>query len=197
MAVATGAVDAVSVLGLGRVFVANMTGNVVFLGFALAGAPGFSASGSLMALGGFLVGAAIGGRLFTSIGTREVAQIAACEALLCGAATIVVAAHGAISRDAMTVMLAVAMGGQTASVRRLAVPDMTTTVLTSTLTALAADRPDLADRGSYTARRLGSVAALLGGAVAGALLMLNTSIAWALGTAASLLASVAVAAGRG
>ena len=52
MTTATGLVDAVSVLGLGRVFVANMTGNVVFLGFAVAGAPGFALAASLAALGG-------------------------------------------------------------------------------------------------------------------------------------------------
>jgi hypothetical protein len=33
----TGLVDAVSYIGFGRVFVANMTGNVVLLGFAAAG----------------------------------------------------------------------------------------------------------------------------------------------------------------
>jgi uncharacterized membrane protein YoaK (UPF0700 family) len=43
----TGLVDAVSILHLGRVFVANMTGNVVFTGFAIGGAPGFSLSASL------------------------------------------------------------------------------------------------------------------------------------------------------
>ena len=37
LTVTTGLVDAVSVLGLGRVFTANMPGNVVFLGFAMAG----------------------------------------------------------------------------------------------------------------------------------------------------------------
>jgi hypothetical protein len=51
-------VDAVSILSLGRVFVANMTGNVVFIGFALAGASGFSLVASVSALGGFLIGAA-------------------------------------------------------------------------------------------------------------------------------------------
>jgi uncharacterized membrane protein YoaK (UPF0700 family) len=49
----------VSILALGRVFIANMTGNVVFIGFALAGAPGFSLIASLLALVGFLVGAAV------------------------------------------------------------------------------------------------------------------------------------------
>jgi hypothetical protein len=64
----TGLVDAVSILRLGRVFVANMTGNVVFTGFALTGAPGFSLSASLFALAGFLAGAAIGGTLATRAG---------------------------------------------------------------------------------------------------------------------------------
>ncbi len=57
MTATTGIVDAVSILSLGRVFVANMTGNVVFVGFALAGAKGFSLAASLFALGGFLLGA--------------------------------------------------------------------------------------------------------------------------------------------
>src|SRR3989449_5799668 len=63
LTVTTGLIDAVSVLGLGRVFTANMTGNIVFLGFALAGQPGFSRLRSLAALLAFLVGAVIGGRL--------------------------------------------------------------------------------------------------------------------------------------
>jgi uncharacterized membrane protein YoaK (UPF0700 family) len=63
LTVATGLVDAVSFLGLGHVFTANMTGNVVFLAFALAGADGLSVSASLVALGCFLVGAVAGGRL--------------------------------------------------------------------------------------------------------------------------------------
>jgi hypothetical protein len=61
MTVVTGVVDAVSYLALGHVFVANMTGNVVFLGFALAGADGLSVPASLVALAAFLCGAAAGG----------------------------------------------------------------------------------------------------------------------------------------
>src|SRR3954471_16128003 len=61
LTVATGVIDAVSVLALGRVFVANMTGNIVFIGFALAGAPGYSLVASLLALAGFLLGAAVTG----------------------------------------------------------------------------------------------------------------------------------------
>src|SRR3989454_8701568 len=63
LTVTTGLIDAVSVLGLGRVFTANMTGNVVFLGFALARVPGFSAVRALAEHDSFHTGAVIGGRL--------------------------------------------------------------------------------------------------------------------------------------
>jgi hypothetical protein len=68
LTVVTGLVDAFSYLVLGQVFVANMTGNVVFLGFALAGANGFSIPASLVALGGFSLGALIGSRVSTRLG---------------------------------------------------------------------------------------------------------------------------------
>jgi uncharacterized membrane protein YoaK (UPF0700 family) len=61
LTVVSGVIDAVSILALGRVFVANMTGNVVFVGFAISGAPGFSLAASLFALVGFLTGALFGG----------------------------------------------------------------------------------------------------------------------------------------
>ena len=64
----TGLVDAVSYVALGHVFVANMTGNVVFVGFAAAGAPGLSLAASLTALGAFLLGALAGGRIGMRIG---------------------------------------------------------------------------------------------------------------------------------
>ena len=62
MTLVTGLVDAFSYLVLGHVFVANMTGNVVFLGFALAGAPGFSIGASVVALASFCLGALVGGQ---------------------------------------------------------------------------------------------------------------------------------------
>src|SRR5213596_692823 len=62
MTAVTGLVDAVSFLSLGRVFTANMTGNVVFLAFAIAGVPGLSIARSSCALGAFFVGALVGGR---------------------------------------------------------------------------------------------------------------------------------------
>src|SRR5262249_55839693 len=61
MTAVTGMVDAVSFLALGHVFTANMTGNIVFLGFAIGGAPDLSVSRSLAALICFAAGAVLGG----------------------------------------------------------------------------------------------------------------------------------------
>jgi uncharacterized membrane protein YoaK (UPF0700 family) len=134
LTVVTGLVDAVSILELGRVFVANMTGNVVFTGFAIAGAPGFSLSASLFALAGFLSGAAVGGVLIGRLGRDRALLLgagAATETVLVLAACLVaVAVRTPFSnavRDVIAALLALAMGTQNAVSRRLAVPDMTTT----------------------------------------------------------------------
>src|ERR1700726_1143885 len=71
LTVVTGLVDAFSYLVLGHVFVANMTGNVVFLGFALAGASGFSIPASLVALGSFVLGSFGGGLLGSRLGQHR------------------------------------------------------------------------------------------------------------------------------
>src|SRR5207237_220021 len=75
------------VLGLGRVFTANMTGNVVFLGFAAAGVPGFSIARAVMSLVGFSVGAVLGGRLGVAMAgvarRRWLLSVAVVEAGLC------------------------------------------------------------------------------------------------------------------
>src|ERR1700730_18466598 len=97
MTIVTGAVDAVSILRLGRVFVANMTGNVVFAGLAAVGAPGFALGSSLVALAGFLIGAAIGGRLATRFhADRAHLLLAGCVGeVALSAGALVVAAAGA------------------------------------------------------------------------------------------------------
>jgi uncharacterized membrane protein YoaK (UPF0700 family) len=189
LTVVTGLVDAVSILQLGRVFVANMTGNVVFTGFAISGAPGFSLTASLFALAGFLVGAALAGQLIARLADRAalLGSAASIELVLVVVACVVCAAVGAPfsgpARDVVAALLAVGMGVQNAVARRLAVPDLTTTVLTMTL------------NGPVLVRRLVAVAAMLGGAVLGGLLVLRTSSATALAVAAGLIAIVVVGAG--
>ena len=188
----TGLVDAVSFLGLGRVFTANMTGNIVFLGFGIAGSAGLPVVAPLISLGSFLLGAGGGGVLAKRIGERQVEHLAralAIEVSLLAVAAALAAAvdarPNAASGDIVIALLAFAMGVRNATVRRIGVPDLTTTVLTMTLTGLAADSPPAGGSGKGSARRTAAVAAMFGGALAGAL-MLKTSLALPLIAAAGL-----------
>jgi uncharacterized membrane protein YoaK (UPF0700 family) len=128
---------------------------------------------------------------------RLLAIVAGAELVLVVAALVAAALAGpdlgAGARDAIAALLALAMGLQNAAVRWLKVFDLTTTVLTMTLTGVAAD---LRQRDHFAiARRLLAVGAMLAGAVVGALLVLEVSNEAALGVAAGLLAIVVVGAG--
>jgi uncharacterized membrane protein YoaK (UPF0700 family) len=218
----TGVVDAVSILALGRVFVANMTGNVVFAGFAIVGAPGFSLSSSLSALAGFLAGAAVGGTLITRAGRDRAVLLRAgviVEAVFAAAALATAAASaapavshgttaisgapfGAATTDAVAALLAIGMGIQNAVARKLAVPDLTTTVLTMTLTGIGADlragfRADPAGRKaarSALGRRLLAIGTMVAGGITSAWLVLEVSTLAALSLATALLAVTAAGA---
>jgi uncharacterized membrane protein YoaK (UPF0700 family) len=188
----TGLVDAVSYLGLGRVFTANMTGNVVFLGFGIAGAGGLPVVAPLVSLGAFLLGAGGGGVLADRLGDhhpQHIARALAIEVSLIGVAALLAAAvdvrPDAFSGDIVIALLAFAMGFRNATVRRIGVPDLTTTVLTMTLTGLAADLPPAGGSGKGSVRRIAAVLAMFTGALAGALL-LKTSLALPLLAAAGL-----------
>jgi uncharacterized membrane protein YoaK (UPF0700 family) len=188
----TGLVDAVSYLGLGRVFTANMTGNVVFLGFGVAGAGGLPVVAPLVSLGAFLLGAGGGGVLADRIGDRHpqhIGRALAIEVSLIGVAAVLAAAvdirPNALSGDVVIALLALAMGLRNATVRRIGVPDLTTTVLTMTLTGLAADSPMAGGSGKGSARRIAAVLAMFAGALAGALLV-KTSLVLPLLAAAGL-----------
>jgi uncharacterized membrane protein YoaK (UPF0700 family) len=181
---ATGVVDAVSYLGLGRVFTANMTGNVVLLGFGLAGAGGLPVVAPLVSLGAFLVAAGAGGALAARLADRRVAHVTcalAIEVALLGVAAalagVVTIRANAFSGDVIVALLAFAMGVRNATVRKIGVPDLTTTVLTMTLTGLAADSPAAGGTGAGTARRTAAVLAMLGGALAGALMVKSSLVA--------------------
>ena len=186
MTLVTGLVDAFSYLVLGHVFVANMTGNVVFLGFALAGAPGFSVTASVVATLAFAAGALIGGRVgawHRDHRGRLHSVAAAFQAVFLAAAVILAAAGNpgdAGFRYALIVALGASMGIQNASARKLAVPDLTTTVLTLTITGIAADSKLAGGPGSKSGRRLLSVATMLVGALAGAVLIRHAQAWWPL-----------------
>jgi uncharacterized membrane protein YoaK (UPF0700 family) len=190
----TGLVDAVSYLALGHVFVANMTGNIVFLGFAIAGAKGLSITASLAALAAFLVGAFAGGRLGASSSAhrgRLLRNAVFVELVAVGGAVAVAAADpGAVSgavRYTLIGLLAVAMGVQNSSARRLGVADLTTTVLTLTLVGVAADSRAAGGPGSKLGRRAVAVGAMLTGALVGGVLVLRVSLAAPLAVALGVL----------
>jgi len=90
------------------------------------------------------------------------------------------------------VLLAIAMGIQNTTARQLAVPDLTTTVLTMTLTGVAADSPLAGGHGSKLGRRALSVAAMLLGALIGGLLVLKVDNAAPLALATGLLALISL-----
>jgi uncharacterized membrane protein YoaK (UPF0700 family) len=151
----TGLVDAVSVLGLGKVFTANMTGNVVFLGFAAVGVPGFDWTLYVTALACFAIGAGF------AAGMAPVPL---------GAEAVSWAGYAVIA------LSAAAMGSRNATARQLKVADLTTTVLTLTITGLASDSSLGGGSNPNLARRLAAIVAILLGAMLGAALLM----AWGL-----------------
>jgi uncharacterized membrane protein YoaK (UPF0700 family) len=187
-----GLVDATTYLGLGHVFAANMTGNIILLGFGIAGAGGLPVLAPIVSLAAFLAGAGLGGRIDHRLAGRSdrgfrVAM--ALEAAVLAAATVIAAAvhlrAGHASADLVIGLLALGMGLRNATARALGIPDVTTTVLTMTLTGLAVSSQLAGGDGRGSARRLAAVLAMLVGALAGAL-MLKTSIALVLAVATVL-----------
>jgi uncharacterized membrane protein YoaK (UPF0700 family) len=183
----TGLVDAACYLGLGRVFTANMTGNVVLLAFGAAGAQGLPVLAPTVSLVVFLVGATAGGQLASSMvgpagaevpapARRRWLTIALLAELLVVAVAAVVAVGlpvggGGARRYVVIGLLAAALGLQNATVRRLAVADVTTTVLTLTLTGLAADSWLAGGHSPRAGRRVAAVGLMAAGALVGALLL--------------------------
>lgn len=188
----TGTVDAVSYLGLGHVFTANMTGNVVLLGFGIARAGGLPIVAPIVSLAAFVVGSGVGGAIARRLADRHpthVGSALAVEAALLACATVAAATTHphptTFAADVTIALMAAAMGVRNATVRRLAVPDLTTTVLTMTITALAVESTLSGGSGKGTLRRTSAIAAMLAGAVAGAF-MLRTGLTLPLAFAAAL-----------
>ena len=175
---ATGIIDAVGYLGLDRVFTGNMTGNVVVLGMALAGGNGLPVVGPLGALAGFVTGASVGGRMLkgASAGwTHRVTGLFAVTAAveLAGGACFLAGlpTDDRSARLVVITLIGAGMGLQAATARFLAVREVTTVVVTSTLTGLAADSVLGSNLGGGSARRLTAVALIITGAATGAALL--------------------------
>ncbi|MFJ1580766.1 MULTISPECIES: YoaK family protein [unclassified Streptomyces] len=197
MTFATGLVDAVSYLRLEHVFVANMTGNVVFLGFSLAERYRLPVLAPIVAMAAFVLGAFLGGRLSRFLGGRPRFWLVC--AFACQAAgltlTALLLATGVLRAEGRITLVIIALLGacsglQNATVRLLAPRDLMTTVLTQTLTGLSAESVLGAGIGRKPHRKIGSVLTMFAGAAVGALL-LQTTLAGVVGLAAVLVAGAA------
>ena len=178
LTVATGIIDAVGYLGLDRVFTGNMTGNVVILGMALLGADELPVLGPLVALAGFVAGAVSGGRALKGADggwTHRVTGLFAFTALVEWVVGVgLLTGVRADERPVQIVVVAVlgaAMGVQAATARFLAVKDVPTVVVTSTLTGLASESVLGSGAGGGTVRRVAAVVLILVGAATGAALL--------------------------
>lgn len=171
----TGVVDAVGYLGLDRVFTGNMTGNVVVLGMALLGGANLPILRPALALLFFMLGAALAGRTLRRApagwsGRTSGSLLAVAIGL--GVLALFVGLVAERSPEQLggyvTSGMALFMGVQAATARRLKVTDVTTVVVTSTITALASESWLAGGKGEHWLRRALAIALILLGAVAGA-----------------------------
>jgi len=177
----TGIIDAISFISLGHVFTANMTGNIVLLGFAVGGATGLSAARSGASLLAFMAGALFGGVI--NVRHSDWPQISLLKrAIVIEAGLLLIATCFATSAGTkaeispsltygLIVLVALAMGVRNAVVRKLAVPDLTTTVLTLTVTGIASDSSLVGGANPRWRSRVTAVIAMFAGAAAGAMLL--------------------------
>jgi uncharacterized membrane protein YoaK (UPF0700 family) len=192
----TGVIDAVGYLGLDRVFTGNMTGNVVILGMALTGAASLPILGPVVALGTFMLGAAIGGRTLRTKakGWTPTTGLLLIVGILMVALSTTLLLVGDQPPKAVAIPvtggLGLVMGMQAATARKVGVTDVTTVVVTSTITGFAADSRLGGGHNQTWFRRLAAIVLIGGGAAVGALLLM---VHIGLGVALSALITLAVA----
>ena len=197
LTVVSGFVDAVSFLGLGHVFTANMTGNVVLIGFAAAGAPGFSMAASLSALGAFLAGAVAGGRLAQRVRpVRNLLLVAMVIEAACTAAAAVVAGTVPTVGSGWPRFAIIGLwpwGWVFATPPSVASGSRhDDDGAHDDLTGLASG--SVLAGGTNPHARLGTttVLCMFGGALVGAVLVLHAGAAWSLGVAAGIVTAATV-----
>ncbi|PPB49715.1 DUF1275 domain-containing protein [Arthrobacter pityocampae] len=171
----TGVIDAVGYLGLDRVFTGNMTGNVVLLGMAFAGGSDLPVLRPALALVFFMLGAALAGRVLRKApegwSGRTSGTLLAVTVGLTGLAVFVALVDVTaeeILGSITTSVLATVMGIQAATAKRLKVAEITTVVVTSTITGLASDSRLAGGKSPFWARRAAAIALIMAGAVVGA-----------------------------
>jgi uncharacterized membrane protein YoaK (UPF0700 family) len=172
---ATGLADAISILVLGHVFVANMTGNVIFLGFWLAPKTSIDLTAVAVALPAFFCTTIVSGRLARHFGERTrawITTVLATEILLLLTLSILAGAGVLRYHDntklIMIGMLTVTFGLQHSSARQFGIQELSTTVLTSTIVSLGLDSRLSGGTGAREKLRFSVVATMCAGAFVGA-----------------------------
>ncbi|WP_299561508.1 YoaK family protein [uncultured Mycolicibacterium sp.] len=194
---ATGMVDAVSVLVLGHVFVANMTGNVIFLGFWFVPDSGIDMTAAVVAFAGFLAGTVVGGRMVRHIpDDRRRLTIALGSEVVALLILSLLAGAGVLDyRDDRKLVLiagmAVVFGAQNVTARQFGIPELTTTVLTSTIVGIGYDSRLAGGDGRREKLRYGVVLTMCGGAVLGATVT-RVTVAPVIAAAAVVIAAAAM-----
>jgi uncharacterized membrane protein YoaK (UPF0700 family) len=177
LTLATGIVDAVSVLELGHVFVANMTGNIIFLGFWLAPRTVVDMTAALVAFVSFVTGAALGGRLARHLGReirRWLAITLSVEVVMLATLSIL-AGSGVLDYHDDTKLfliagLAVTFGIQNSTARQFGIQELSTTVLTTTISGIGFDSRLAGGTGERAGLRYSVVLTMCAGAGIGATL---------------------------
>ncbi|SEH56597.1 Uncharacterized membrane protein YoaK, UPF0700 family [Mycolicibacterium rutilum] len=191
---ATGLVDAVSVLELGHVFVANMTGNVIFLGFWFVPHSGVDVTAALVAFICFVVGAVLGGRLARHLDThvrRWLAITMAVEVVMLATLAALAGAGVLDYHDNRKLLLigglALTFGVQNATAQQFGIQELSTTVLTTTIVRIGFDSRLAGGTGHRERLRFGVVLTMCAGAAVGAT-MTRFTVAPVIALAAVLIA---------
>ncbi|MGY4646686.1 YoaK family protein [Mycobacterium sp. URHB0021] len=194
---ATGIVDAISVLVLGHVFVANMTGNVIFLGFWFAPHSGVDLTAAAVAFPSFVAGAVIGGRLARHLdGTvRRWPTVALGTEVIVLVALSILTGTGVLdyhdnSKLFLIAGLAVTFGLQNATARQFGIQELSTTVLTQTIVGIGLDSRLAGGSGDRRRLRYSVVLVMCAGAMVSAT-MTRFTVAPVLALAAVVVAASA------
>jgi uncharacterized membrane protein YoaK (UPF0700 family) len=185
LTVSSGAVDAISFLSLGKVFSAFMTGNIAFLGLRVSRAPAPGIVSILVSIAAFAVGVYLSTRIVKPSESSGIWSSRVTVAL--GASLIPHAVfldvwfttNGQPPIDVAHILLGLwglAMGMQSAAVRRLHVDGVFTTAATATVILLVGNIANWPAMAIERRRLAGVLISLFVGATAGGLLLVHAQI---------------------
>jgi uncharacterized membrane protein YoaK (UPF0700 family) len=174
----TGVIDADSYLALDRVFTGNMTGNVLFIGFAIVGVAGIPFFNNVIALLGFVAGSIVSGRIVGRGHPKGFPRVSALLLAAGGLLAILLATTWTVLGHldqpillVLTFLLAAVMGSQVSAVKPIGNSDVTTIVVTNTLANLARDSRLAGGSKERWMPRLLAILAMGVGAAVGALII--------------------------